>query len=270
MPKIYEKSTKELFREFVDSFVPPPAEGLVLIERKPLGNGGHFSRQEIMSWFQENYPKIKQATVNAHLTLMSTNAHSRVHHILRPNGADDLLFQIDRSKFRLYDRDSDPPPIYKKTADYDTSGDTDNGDEDLIEPQEFAYENDLKNFLAKNLDVIRPSLKVYQDDDISGVEFPVGGRYIDILAVEDGKDLVVIELKVSKGYDRAIGQLLRYMAWIEKNLAESSQKVKGMIIARSISEDLLLAASRVKDVELFEYELSISIRRILIGPGDQK
>ena len=72
----------------------------------------------------------------------------------------------------------------------------------------------------------------------------------------------MIELKVSKGYDKAIGQLLRYMGWIQQNLAEPGQKVKGMIIARTISYDLRLATSRVQDVELFEYDLSISLKRI--------
>lgn len=262
MSSIYSKSTRELFAEFVQAFTPPPLNGFGLIERKPLANGGYFTRQEILAWFQENYPKIKQATVNAHLVVMSTNAPSRVHHTLRPNGADDLMFQIDRSNFRLYVRDSDPPPIYKQYTEPDTAEDTDDSEDNLEEAHEFAYERDLKNFLASNLQVIRPLLAIYEDGDISGIEFPVGGRYIDILAVENGQDLIVIELKVSKGYDRAIGQLLRYMAWIEKNLAEPEQKVKGMIIARSISEDLRLAASRVKDVELFEYELSISLKRI--------
>ena len=72
----------------------------------------------------------------------------------------------------------------------------------------------------------------------------------------------MIELKVSKGYDRAVGQLLRYMGWIAQNLAEPGQKVKGMIIARTISDDLRLATSRVQDVELYEYELSISLKKI--------
>ena len=85
---------------------------------------------------------------------------------------------------------------------------------------------------------------------------------VDILAVDGNRDLVVVELKVSKGYDRAIGQLLRYMAWIERNLAEPGQKVKGMIIARRISDDLSLATSNVRDVQLFEYQLSISLDRI--------
>lgn len=258
----YDRSTKELFKEFVESFVPPPPNGFGLIERKPLNQGGHFSRQEILGWFQEHYPKLKRATVNAHLIVMSANAHSRVHHNLRPNGADDLLFQIDGSNFRLYVKETDPPPIYKSAAEPDSTEDEDMGVDSAEEVHEFAYENDLKNFLSNNLNVIRSTLCLYQDGDISGVEFPVGNRRIDILAVEDEKDFVVIELKVSKGYDRVIGQLLRYMGWIEQNLAEPGQAVKGMIIARSISEDLRLATSRISDVELYEYEMSIALNKI--------
>ena len=93
---IYDKSTKELFEEFIQTFDPPPSMGLDLIERKSLSKGGHFTRNEILDWFTNNYPLIKRATVNAHLIIMSTNAASRIHHILRPNGADDLLFQIDQ------------------------------------------------------------------------------------------------------------------------------------------------------------------------------
>ena len=159
-------------------------------------------------------------------------------------------------------KESDPPPIYKRDTDPDTAEDAENGEDTAAEGHEFAYENDLKNFLASNLHVIRPNLTVYQDGDITGVEFPVGSRRIEILALENEHDFVVIELKVSKGYDRAVGQLLRYMGWIEQNLAEPEQKVKGMIIARSIFDDLRLATSRVSDVELFEYELSISLNKI--------
>jgi hypothetical protein len=180
----YNRSTKELFKEFVDSFVPPPPKGFGLIERKPLDQGGHFTRREILAWFQEQYPKLKRATVNAHLIVMSTNAPSRVHHNLRPNGANDLLFQIDGSNFRLYVKGTDPPPIYKPDTEPDSTEDEDNGVDTAAEIHEFAYEKDLKNFLANNLNVIRSTLCVYHDGDITGVEFPVGNRRIDILAVK--------------------------------------------------------------------------------------
>ena len=94
------------------------------------------------------------------------------------------------------------------------------------------------------------------------MEFPAGGRFIDLLAMDQQHNYVVIELKVSKGYDRVIGQLLRYMAWIERNQAEPTQKVRGIIIAREISIDLQLATSKIPDVELFEYDLSVSLRKV--------
>jgi hypothetical protein len=40
------------------------------------------------------------------------------------------------------------------------------------------------------------------------------------------------------------------------------QKVRGIIIAREISEDLHLAASKICEVELFEYDLSVSLRKV--------
>ncbi len=133
---------------------------------------------------------------------------------------------------------------------------------DLGISTEFAYESDLRDYLAKNLQVIEPGLKLYEEEGITGVEFPVGGRFIDILAVDLNGDFVVIELKVSRGYDRVIGQLLRYMAWIQKNQAESGQKVRGIIVAREISEDLMLACSLMPNIELFEYELSLSLKQV--------
>lgn len=262
---VYDKSIRALIKEFTESFQPPPPKGFGLIQRKPLSEKGYFTRAEILTWFKEKYPKLKQASINAHLTLMSTNAPSRLHHSLKPNGEDDLLFQVDRSTFRLYDKSTDPPPIYKSDTDENGPEEIDSeeeGEEGNREGHEFAYEKDLKNFLANNLSVIRPDLKLYQDGDISGVEFPVGGRYVDLLAVDKDNNYVVVELKVSKGYDRALAQLLRYMAWIERNLAEPNQKVSGIIIARRISEDLELATSRVSDVELFEYALSISLKKV--------
>ena len=67
---------------------------------------------------------------------------------------------------------------------------------------------------------------------------------------------------MSRGYDRVIGQLCCYVAWIENNLAEPGQAVRGVIIARELSEDLVLACTRVAGVELYEYELSVKLRKV--------
>jgi hypothetical protein len=70
---------------------------------------------------------------------------------------------------------------------------------------------------------------------------------------ENAKSYVVLELKVSRGYERAVGQLLRYMTWIDQNYAEEGKKkVRGIIVARKISDDIKLACARIADVQLFE------------------
>src|SRR5262249_744493 len=161
----------------------------------------------------------------------------------------------------LYDPAHDPAPIYETAAKPNGPAPI----KDDTEPAgsaEFAYEADLRNYLAKNLSIIEPGLKLYQDEGITGVEFDVGGRRIDILAVDAKGSLVVIELKVSRGYDRVVGQLMRYMAWIQKNQAEPGQQVRGVIVAREISDDLLLACSLLAGVQLFEYELSLMLKPV--------
>jgi hypothetical protein len=244
---LYEKSVKFLFRDMVNDL--------------SLQKGDFLVRDRINSWFRQKYPLIKPGTISAHLLKLSINAPSRIHYNVDQNGKDDLLYQIDSKKFRLYDQSSDPNPIYSKPKEDEiTKGDLKNSNEE--NGNEFAYEKDLQNFLAKNLSLIEHGLTLYIEEDITGIEFPVGSRFIDILAIDKDNNYIVIELKVSRGYDRVVGQILRYMAWIRKNQAEENQKVRGIIIAREISDDLLLACSETKNVELYEYNLSVSLNKI--------
>jgi hypothetical protein len=197
---------------------------------------------------------------------LSTNARSRVHYSAKPE-EDDVLYQIDGNHYRHYRLGQDPAPIYAEQTTGESAKVPEGEDEEAMgEPSstggEFAYEADLRNYLSKNLNKLEPGLQIYEEEGITGIEFPVGGRFIDILATDANGDLVVIELKVSRGYDKVVGQLMRYTGWIRKNLAESHQNVRGVIVARVISEDLLLACSMVPGVELFEYELSLSLKRV--------
>ena len=206
---IYEKPVRELFKDMVKEF--------------DLQQGEIIPREDVYRWFDKNYPKIKISTVSAHLLKMSVNAPSRIHYGVRADGDDNLLYQIDSQRFRLFNSTEDPPPIYEWAPDHKPSEDVE--DSSYLEGREFAYESDLQNFLAKNLSLIEKGLLLYEEEGIKGIEFPVGNRRVDILAVDKKKAYVVIELKVSKGYDRVIGQLLRYMGWIKKYHADSDQKV---------------------------------------------
>ena len=60
-----------------------------------------ITRQQVIQWFNQYYPNVKIGTIDGHLTRMSTNAPSRLHHTLMPDGSDDLFFKIDANRFRL-------------------------------------------------------------------------------------------------------------------------------------------------------------------------
>lgn len=245
---IYNKPVRLLMKDMADVF--------------DLKNDQSFTRQQAVDWFAQHYPKIKKGTITAHLIRLSVNASSRLHYSPKA-GEDDLFFQINGNHFRLYDINQDPSPIHASTNSIENQSlEVMEEEENQGTSTEFAYESDLRDYLAKNLQIIEPGLRLYEEEGITGVEFPVGGRFIDILAVDRNGDFVVIELKVSRAYDRVIGQLLRYVGWIQKNQAEIDQKVRGAIVARKITEDLILACSLIPSIELFEYELSLALNQV--------
>ena len=67
---------------------------------------------------------------------------------------------------------------------------------------------------------------LYQDEELTGIEYPVDTRLIDILAIDRNCDFVIIELKVSRGHERATEKLLAHMGWVHKDFA-GTKKVRG-------------------------------------------
>lgn len=125
----------------------------------------------------------------------------------------------------------------------------------------FALENHLRDFLAKNLDKVEKGLSLYRNEENTGIEFSVDGGRIDILAVDKENKPVVIELKLSAGRNKVLGQILYYMSWVDQNLGLG--KSRGIIIANSIYPELQLAVSRAPGVELAIYKMQFSIERIV-------
>ena len=91
------------------------------------------------------------------------------------------------------------------------------------------------------------------------MEFPVDGGRIDILAVDRDGKYVAIELKLAQGRNRALGQLLYYMGWIDRNLGR--EPCRGIVIAGEISEELTIAVSRAPGVGLYRYRMNFSLER---------
>ncbi|RYD86050.1 MAG: DUF91 domain-containing protein [Verrucomicrobiaceae bacterium] len=248
---IYALPTKSLMREFAAEQLQP---------------GQTFKRGDAVAWFAARYPKISRSTVEMHVEGMAVNTPQwRQHHpSIKPGSGHDLFFKLGQGLYRLWEPDKDGSPVYGGAGHAELA--TDDLDEEVVADEvtpelasrEFAFERDLKNYLARNIQSLEPGMSLYVDGDVTGIEFEAGGRFIDILAVDKGGGLVVVELKVSRSHDRVIGQLLRYMGWVRLNLA-NGRPVRGIIVGSSITEDLKLAASEIADVKLMQYEISFSL-----------
>lgn len=171
------------------------------------------------------------------------------------------LTSMGKKKLNRYDR------IYAK---YNQAGDTSMSSDASAEDEteagtEFALEEQLRDYLAENLGILEPGLALWPVENGDAVEFQIDEqgptRRIDILAKDHGGLPVVIELKVSRGHEKTVGQALYYRARI-KNLFHV-QRVRIFIVAAEISPELRAAASEVSDVLLFEYSLAVKVTAII-------
>ena len=76
-----------------------------------------FSKEDAIEWFEVNYPLINKNTVKCHLIKLSTNAPNRLHFNVIPY-EDDLFYRIDANHFRLFEKNTDPAPIWYDKSEY--------------------------------------------------------------------------------------------------------------------------------------------------------
>ena len=136
-------------------------------------------------------------------------------------------------------------------------------EEETIEETSFVFEEHLREYISKNLSAVEPGLRLWRDDiGRDGIEYPIDedDRRIDILAVDKDDIPVVIELKVSRGYQKAIGQCLYYRNRTRQLLKSTRTRI--IIIAREISPELRTATEDLTDVNLYEYKISFNLQKI--------
>ncbi len=127
----------------------------------------------------------------------------------------------------------------------------------------FGLEYQLRDFLAQNIAAVSIAgrrLQIYVDPTgRDGIEYPTAVGPIDILAVDQGGAFFVLELKRGRTPDYTIGQLMRYMGWVQQTIGKSKD-VHGVVVAKVISDALRYAVCVVPKVSLFEYEVSFRLR----------
>jgi len=131
------------------------------------------------------------------------------------------------------------------------------------EGHQFGLEKQLEDFLIQNWEKT-PLGKKYElleeNGELVSQQYKTDIGRIDILA-RDKKDgrYVVVELKLGRASDVTVGQLTRYMGWLEEHKCRDGKPTKGIIIAAEYDPKIYYSIKKVPDVEVFEYRLKFEL-----------
>ena len=120
--------------------------------------------------------------------------------------------------------------------------------------EDFLVANWASTDLSKDYDIFDVQ------GELVGQQYPTDTGPIDILAIsKDKKTLLVIELKKGRVSDVVVGQTHRYMGYIQEELAEVGQSVKGLIIG--LNDDLRLkrALAVAPNIEFYRYQVNFKL-----------
>jgi endonuclease len=257
----------------------PPIWQLVKDAVDQLGAEVSYSAIKQHIWAQ--HPDVNSSTLTCQIIICSVNHPSRIHYPenKKPRlctSQYDFLYYTRRGRVEPYDPDRHG--LWEIAQDAEGKLSVNIVQEAAVEAitsqatdeqqGAFALESHLRDYLARNLTSIvdfgSPLTLYTSEDGRDGVEFQTDVGPIDILATDADENFYVFELKLGRGPDAALGQILRYMGWVNQHLAKE-RKVVGVILAADISQKLRYAATQVPQVRLMEYELRFSLRPVSLA-----
>jgi len=139
-------------------------------------------------------------------------------------------------------------------------------DQTVEDPASFALETHLEDFLVQNWPhtELGKEYDIYEEEgERVGQQYPTDTGALDILAIsKDKRRLLVVELKKGRASDVVVGQILRYMGYVQEELAEEGQTVQGAIIAHEDDQRIRRALAIVPNIVFYRYQVSFKLLKI--------
>jgi restriction system protein len=136
-------------------------------------------------------------------------------------------------------------------------------DATVEDPNAFAMEKHLEEFLVQNWahTELGKKFDIYEEDgECVGQQYETDTGPVDILAIsKDKKQLLVVELKKGRASDVVVGQTLRYMGYVQEELAEDGQSVIGIIIALKDDQKIRRALKMTPNIDFYRYQVSFKL-----------
>jgi restriction system protein len=198
-------------------------------------NGGFLPHRRDIKWFQI---KIERANMSDELK-KSTGSIGTVSDITKySKEIEAFILGDNKPKIIVIDETIEDPLVFVMEKHL----------------EDFLIENWSQTELGKNYDIF------IEDGDIIGQQYKTEIGDIDILGIsKDKKTILVVELKKGRTSDVVVGQIQRYMGFIKEELAESGQKVKGIIIALEDDKKIKYALSVTNNIEFYRYKIDFKL-----------
>lgn len=136
-------------------------------------------------------------------------------------------------------------------------------DETVEDPVAFAMEKHLEDFLVQNWAQtdLGKEFDIFEEaGERVGQQYATDTGPLDILGIsKDKKRLLVVELKKGRASDAVVGQALRYMGYVQEELADEGQTVTGAIIALEDDQRIQRALAVVPNIVFYRYQVSFKL-----------
>ena len=96
--------------------------------------------------------------------------------------------------------------------------------------------------------------------EVVGQQYPVGSWSIDLLGWQEARRCWwIIELKRGRASDQVVGQVGRYLGWVDRYLTRSGEQTRGIILAREISNCLEHACYAMPTIDGWTFDRQLRV-----------